>query len=115
MKIPFLSVCALVLSGCATDPAPSEQLRLTEQAIVQARAVGATEQVPALRQAEDKLANATAAMKDRDYRRARLQAEQAELDARYAEAQVLNDKSELQLNELNRRIARLREQLGALR
>ena len=41
------------------------------------------------------------------------QAEQAELDARLAEARVLNEKSRQELAELHRRIARLREQLGA--
>jgi hypothetical protein len=104
----------LVMVGCASDPAPTEQLRLTEQALSQARAVGASEQTPGLALAERKLAAAIAAMKDERYREARLQAEQAELDARLAEATVLNEKSQLQAAELNRRIARLREQLGDL-
>lgn len=107
----------LVLSsmvGCASDPAPNEQLRLTEQALTQARLAGASEQAAELVQAEQKLAAAIAAMKDKDYREARLQAEQAELDARLAEARVLNEKSGLEIAELSRRIARLREQLGAI-
>lgn len=109
--------CTLLLTavvGCASDPAPTEQLRLTEQAVVQARGVGASEQTPELALAEQRLAAATEAMKGERYREARLQAEQAELDARLAEARVLNDKSEQELAELHRRIARLREQLGAL-
>ena len=53
-------------------------------------------------------------MKEERYREARLQAEEAELDARLAEAAVLNEKSQLEVAELNRRIARLREQLGDL-
>lgn len=96
--------------GCASDPAPIEQLRLTEQALNQARSLGASE----LTLAEQKLAAAEAAMKGEHYREARLQAEQAELDARLAEARVLNEKSQQGLAELHRRIARLREQLGAL-
>lgn len=64
--------------------------------------------------AEAKLARAQAAMERERYREARLQAEQAELDARLAEAKLLNEKSELQLLELNRRIAQVREQLGAV-
>lgn len=109
--------CVLMLSalvGCASDPAPNEQLRLSEQALTQARAAGASEQTAELAQAEQKLAAASAAMKDEDYRAARLQAEQAELDARLAEARVLNEKSRLEVEELNRRIARLRDQLGAM-
>ncbi|HCJ30460.1 MAG TPA: hypothetical protein DHV63_14495 [Pseudomonas sp.] len=100
--------------GCVSDPAPSEQLRLTEQALVQARSVGASEQIPELALAEQKLTAAVAAMKDEHHREARRLAEQAELDARLAEASVLNDKSQQELEELNRRIARLREQLGDL-
>ena len=104
----------MALVGCASDPAPTEQLRLSEQALNQARAVGAAEQSPELTQAELKHAAAVAAMKDQRYREARLQAEQAELDARLAEARILNHKSQQELAELHRRIARLREQLGAL-
>ena len=111
----FSSVLALsVVVGCAGDPAPSEQLRLTEQALIQARSAGATEQIPELVLAEQNLAAAIAAMKDEDYRSARLLAEKAELDARLAEASVLNHKTQQELAELNRRIARLREQLGEL-
>ncbi len=109
--------CLLVLSmmlGCANDPAPTAQLRLAEQAVTQARSVGASEQTPELALAEKTLTAAVVAMKDRDYRAARLLAEKAELDARLAEARVLNEKSQQAVAELNRRIARLREQLGEL-
>jgi hypothetical protein len=105
----------LLLSACATDPAPVEQLRLTEQALAQAQALGlAAEQSAALGQAEEKFALAQAAMQDEDYKQARIQAEQAELDARLAEAQYLTEKSAQQLVELNNRIRRLRKQLGGL-
>ena len=46
-----------------------------------------------------------------DFRDARMRAEQAELDARLAEAQVLNQKSEEQLQLLQSRVKRLRKQL----
>lgn len=108
--------CTLVLAmmaGCASDPAPTEQLRLTEQVLIQARSVGASQATPELVLAEQAFAAAVAAMKDEDYREARLQAEKAELDARLAEAKVLNDKSQQELTEVNRRIERLREQLRA--
>lgn len=110
----FCMPLLLAMVGCASDPAPTAQLRLTEQALAQARSVGASEHTPELMLAEQKLAAATEAMKGERYREARLQAEQAELDARLAEARVLNEKSQQELAELNRRIARLREQLGAL-
>ena len=109
----FAAVAVLALAGCAADPAPNEQLRLTEQALEQAKAVGATaDDMAELKQAEDKLAQALADMADESFKDARMQAEQAELDARLAEARVLTQKSQEQLNVLNTRISRLRKQLA---
>nr|WP_277818107.1 DUF4398 domain-containing protein [Pseudomonas putida] len=101
----------LGLAGCANDPAPNEQMRISEQALEQARAVGATDHVEELKLAEDKLARAKSDMLTEDYRDARMRAEQAELDARLAEARVLNQKSEEQLDVLQSRVKRLRKQL----
>lgn len=106
---------ALGLTACASDPAPTEQMRLTEQALAQTKSLGVvSEQSESLRQAEDKLAQAQAAMQDGENKQARLLAEQAELDARLAEAEYLNGKGREQLAELNQRIGRLRQQLGAM-
>lgn len=107
----ILALAVLGLAGCANDPAPNEQMRLSEQALEQARAVGATEQVAELKLAEDKLVRAKSDMLTEDYRDARLRAEQAELDARLAEARVLTQKSEEQLDVLQSRVKRLRKQL----
>ena len=109
----FAALAVLALAGCAADPAPNEQIRLTEQALVQAKAVGATaDDMPEMKLAEEKFARAQSNMADQSYKRARMRAEQAELDARLAEARVLTLKSEEQLNVLNTRITRLRKQLG---
>ena len=109
----FAALAVLALAGCAADPAPNEQIRLTEQVLVQAKAVGATaDDVPEMKLAEDKFARAQGDMADQSYKHARMRAEQAELDARLAEAKVLTLKSEEQLNVLNTRITRLRKQLG---
>ncbi len=102
----------LALGGCANDPAPTEQMRLSTQAVEQARAVGADKQIVEMDLAEKKLARAEKNMGEEDYKRARVFAEQAELDARVAEGKVLNQKSQKQLDELNARITRLRKQLG---
>jgi len=108
----FAALAVVALAGCATDPAPIEQMRLTQQALEQATAVGAnTDESPELKLAEDKFAQAKADMAEQSYKDARMQAEQAELDARLAEAQVLTRKSQEQLNVLNTRITRLRKQL----
>lgn len=109
----FAAMAILALAGCATDPAPVEQMRLTEQALEQAKAVGATvDDVPELKLAEDKFKRAQGNMQDESYKHARMRAEQAELDARLAEARVLTLKSQEQLNVLQSRITRLRKQLG---
>lgn len=109
----FAALAVLALAGCAADPAPNEQIRLTERAIEQAKAVGATtDAVPELKLAEDKFNRAKGSMADQSFKNARMRAEQAELDARLAEARVLTLKSQEQLNVLNTRIARLRKQLG---
>jgi capsule polysaccharide export protein KpsE/RkpR len=109
----FAAMAVLALAGCANDPAPNEQMRLTEQAITQAKAVGATaDEMPEMKLAEDKFNRAKGNMADESYKNARMRSEQAELDARLAEAKVLTQKSEEQLNVLNTRIIRLRKQLG---
>ncbi|MDB5994911.1 MAG: putative lipoprotein [Pseudomonas sp.] len=109
----FAALAVLALAGCAADPAPNEQIRLTEKALIQAKAVGATaDDVPEMKLAEDKFSRAQGDMTDQSYKHARMRAEQAELDARLAEAKVLTLKSEEQLDVLNTRITRLRKQLG---
>lgn len=112
---PLAFVPLALLQGCARDPLPSEQLRLSEQVIVQARAVGATEETPELKMAQQKLGLAHAEMVHRRYKQARLLAEQAELDARLAEVRVLGEKSKAQQAELVRQIEQLRKDVGALR
>ena len=114
IRLSLAVLALLVLAGCAKDPAPTEQLRLTEQALAQAKAVGASEQIAELKLAEERLAQAQAAMAEGEFKQARILAEQAELDARLAEARMLTRKSETQLAALNLQIKRLRTQLGDL-
>jgi capsule polysaccharide export protein KpsE/RkpR len=109
----FAALALLALAGCAADPAPNEQMRLTEQALEQAKAVGANaDDVPEMKLAEDKYNRAKGSIADNSFKNARMRAEQAELDARLAEAKVLTLKSEEQLHVLDTRITRLRKQLG---
>lgn len=106
------AVVLATLVGCANDPAPIEQMKLTEKAVEQAKAVGATDDEAELQTAQAKLAQARSDMTRESFKAARMQAEQAELDARLAEAQVLTAKSEEQITQLNTRLNRLRKQLG---
>lgn len=113
VKPLFTALALASLFGCANDPAPTEQLKLTEQAVSQAAAVGATDDEPDMATAQSKLAQARADTADKSYKDARVQAEQAELDARLAEARVLTHKSDEQVAQVNARLERLRKQLGA--
>lgn len=113
MSIRPLFVIAVfaALVGCANDPAPTEQLRLTDRAVEQAKAVGATEEVEEMALAQSKLVEAHADMASQSFKQARMQAEQAELDARLAEAKVLTAKSQEQLSQVDIRVNRLRKQV----
>ncbi|GBC57309.1 DUF4398 domain-containing protein [Stutzerimonas stutzeri] len=112
---PSASLAFFMLAGCASDPAPTAQLQLSEQAVAQARSMEASRAHEELALAESKLGAARAALQAGDNRQARMLAEQAELDARLAEARVLKDQRQAQIDDLNRRIQRLRQQLGEVR
>ena len=110
---PLFAIVAIgSLFGCANDPVPTEQLKLTEQAVAQATAVGATDEEPDMAAAQTKLNRARANIASQSYKDARVLAEQAELDARLAEARVLTQKSDEQVTQVNSRLDRLRKQLG---
>lgn len=102
----------LLLAGCASDPAPEAQLQLTEKAVQQARAMGASDEQAELRAAEASLAAAREAFANQEYREARMLAERAELDARLAEARTLSAKGSAQVAELKGQIRHLRTELG---
>lgn len=108
-QVFILSSAVLWLAGCATDPAPIEQLRITEQAIEQAQTMGADD---FLQPAQIALQKAQEALAAEDYRAARLYAERAELDARLAEVKALSSMKRNKVAEITTQIQRLRLQLG---
>ena len=108
-QVFILSSAVLWLAGCATDPAPIEQLRITEQAIEQAQTMGADD---FLQPAQIALQKAQEALTAEDYRAARLYADRAELDARLAEVQALSSMKRNKVAEITAQIQRLRLQLG---
>lgn len=115
MSLRYLLLPAVLgMAGCAHDPAPLEQMRLTERALEQAAAVGTTSSTEEYRLAEERFALAKKNMQEQDYRRARMLAEQAELDARLAEALTLRRESEQAIAAQSARIERLRQQLGSM-
>jgi uncharacterized protein DUF4398 len=77
--------CLLLLAACVAQP-PADQLALAKSAVDQAAAVAMEYALPEWTAAREKLANAERAYAGRDWRSARELAEQAEVDARYAQA-----------------------------
>lgn len=104
----------LALAGCASVPAPMDRMAVAREAV--ARADG-TPEVLALapsdvERARMKIAGAERAMAARDYEAARRLADEAEADARAAEARALVMKNERALGEVRQALAKMREELA---
>jgi hypothetical protein len=104
--LPLVALAAALQIGCASLPAPTEQMALTTAALASAERAGAPALAPAeMALARDKLARANAAMVEEKHERARLLAEAALVDARLAEAKARNAQATQaadQLSEANR-------------
>ena len=70
--------------GCSSIPQPTEQVEAARTAVAQAQPAAARDGATELRVAQTKLARAEDAMQRGNYVEARVLAEQAEVDARYA-------------------------------
>jgi hypothetical protein len=111
---PALGVvfAAALVAGCSHTPAPTtEQMGSTRGVIEVAQAAGATDASPEMALARDKLAQAEAANKAKDYTRARQLAEEAEVDALVARSKVASEKSRKAADELDASLAALRSEM----
>jgi hypothetical protein len=111
------AACAVVLGGtllvgCATQPAPVEELGATRAAIQTALAEGANNASPEMALARDKLARAEAAAQRRDAVTARRLAEEATVDAQVARARIEAEKSRKAAAELDASLAALRDEMN---
>ena len=80
-----LALGLATLGGCASTPAPTEQLAVAEAAVQRANTTSTSENAAVeLKVATNKLAGARQAMASKDYELARRLAEQAEVDAEVA-------------------------------
>ena len=107
--------CVLALAGCASTPAPTEQMAVSKSAIANAVSAGGPEYAAVeMRSAQDKMDRANRAMAKEDYDVARTLAEEAQADARLAEkmahsgkaqkaAAVMQDDARVLREELNRK------------
>ena len=104
----------LLLAGCGSSklPAPSSELAAANQAVEQAKLVGAEEHAPLeIRAARQKLDRARQLMSDKEHAQAKMAIEQAMLDAELAQVKSLSSKSQKAVNELQETIKTLKEEI----
>lgn len=84
----------MLIAGCASTPAPTEQMATSKAAIINASSAGGEEYAPLqLQSAKDKMDAAELAMKAENYVLARRLAEEAQVDADLAVAMSRSDKA----------------------
>jgi hypothetical protein len=112
VRLIHSSILALTgsLMACASSPEPVEQLARAKLAVEEAeRGEGAALELSAAR---DKLVQAERAAAERDHDAARRAAEQAEVDARLALAKARRDKAQAGVEELERTIQAMNEEIS---
>jgi hypothetical protein len=110
----LMAVPVAALGACAGNPdRPVQELARAEASIEQAQASGAREYGAAeLEAAQNKLSRARTAADDNDHVMAGRYAREAALDANLAIAITRNRQAELSVEELNRSIETLREEIS---
>lgn len=109
----LLATSALLAVGCASLPAPTEQIAVSRAAVSSAVSDGGNEYAPLLlKSAVDKMAGAERAMTDKDYLHARRLAEQAQLDAKLAETTADYGKAQKAVDSAQESNRVLREEIG---
>lgn len=107
-----IAVASLALAGCASIPAPTEQMAVSKSAIANAASAGGGEYASIeMRSAQDKLDRANAAIAREDFESARWLAEEAQVDARLAEKKAQSAKARKAALVMNEDLRVLREEL----
>ena len=100
----------LALAGCAGDP-PTTQLAVATQALNAAETAGATEFAPVeMQSARQKMNDAEKADFEKDYKKAKNLAEQAEWDARVAERKAQAAKVQRAVDDAEHSVEELRNE-----
>jgi hypothetical protein len=106
-----VALLAASLAACGGLPRPTEQVELARAAVSQAQPIAATEGAPELKSAEAKLSAAEQAMKAGDHVAARVLAEQAEVDAKYAWTLAESARMQRAAAEVDQSVKLLRDEL----
>ena len=101
--------CMAVLSACAGTP-PKEGMAVSRASVERAAGPAAAEAPVEMAAARDKLTRATAAYDKKDYALAKQLANEADADAKLAEAQARSVRSSRALAEVRNGIRMLREE-----
>jgi len=100
-SISITAVAAVLVAGCASIPAPTEQIAVSKAAVDSATSAGGNEFAPVqLQSALEKLNAAERAMAEEKNLKARQLAEQAEVDAQLAAATARSAKAQKAASEL---------------
>jgi hypothetical protein len=94
-RIGIVFATVVLMAGCASTPPPIVQMAVARAAVGDANRAGANELAPVqLKSASDKMASAETAMTTKNYEVAKDMAEQAEVDAKLAEATARSVKAQ---------------------
>ncbi len=108
-----IAAASLALAGCASVPAPTEQMAVSKSAIANAASAGGGEYASIeMRSAQDKMDRANAAIAKEDFESARWLAEEAQVDARLAEKKAQSAKARKAALVMNEDLRVLREEIN---
>jgi len=111
-----LAAAVMAMAGCASVPAPTEQIAVSKAAVANAVGAGGPEFAPAeMRTAQEKLDGANKAMAAKNYESARWLAEQAQVDAQLAVTKARSAKAQKAAFALQEDNRVLREELDRKR
>ncbi len=107
-----LSAALLILSACSTTSPDYSSIARSEQALKQAKQVDAQTHSPYwFNEAEKNLDLASEAMSKKDYKIAKMRAEEASAAAELADVSTRNKKAQMAVNEIKASISALQDQL----
>ncbi len=111
--VGVISGAALLMAGCASMPAPTEQMAVSKAAVTSAVSAGGNEFASIeMKAAQEKLERATQALEKEDYENARWLAEQAQIDATLAEKKAQSAKAQKAANVIQNDIRILSEEIN---
>lgn len=112
LAVGALAGLSILMTGCASTPAPVEQMALSRSAVSNAMALGGNEFAPVeMKSALDKMEVAEKAMVAKNYDLAKEKAEQAEVDAKLAGAKARSTKAKKAADALQDDIRVLRQEI----